>query len=159
MATEFFLDGSTCPRRLVVSGDLDLVNSPQLLERLAWLAMTGRPTHLDLTDVDFIDASAVGMLVRASRATHGGDLRIVAASDVVRHVLHLCDAGWLLDPPGSPNPLRVASGSGGPVAASPQHVAPSPARSSRRPEPTLHRRASLDPWALSFRPRPIEPSA
>jgi anti-anti-sigma factor len=159
VATEFFLDGSTCPRRLVVSGDLDLLNSPQLLERLGWLSMTGRPTHLDLTGVGFIDASAVGMLVRASRAAGGDGVRIVAASDVVRRVFHLCDAGWLLDPPGTPPPAGVASAPGGPVAGSPLHVAPSPVRPPRRRVGTTRRGAEPGPAATSSRPCPVEPIA
>jgi anti-anti-sigma factor len=157
VATEFFLDGSTCPRRLVVAGELDLVNSPQLLERLAWLSMTGRPTHLDLADVGFIDASAVGMLVRASRAAGGDGVRIVAASDVVRHVFHLCDAGWLLDPPGTPTPAGVAPRPGGPVSAYPPN-APSPVRSTRRRVGTTRRGADPGPAATSSGPRPVEPA-
>ena len=137
MTTELFLDGSTCPPRLVVSGVLDLLNVAGVQEQLAWLSTANRPVHLDLSDVGFLDGSAVAMLVRASRTASGDGVRIVAASAVVRRVLHLCDAGWLLDPPGSPRPFagvidrRVGS---------------------------ARRGADIGPATLSFRPRAVDPA-
>jgi anti-sigma B factor antagonist len=59
-----------------VAGEVDIAAGPQLQERLAAPAATGRPLIIDLDRVTFIDAAGLRVLANApSRAaTHGASL-------------------------------------------------------------------------------------
>jgi anti-sigma B factor antagonist len=79
---------------IVVSGELDFGASPRLRARVFTHIDSGR-RHLvlDLSDVTFIDSTAIGVLVGALerlRETGGGSLRVVCAEGNAR-VLRIFD--------------------------------------------------------------------
>jgi anti-sigma B factor antagonist len=62
-----------------VSGDLDVYTAPQLKEALDNVGLVGKTIVLDMSDVHFIDSTALGVLVatlQQSRA-HDGELALV----------------------------------------------------------------------------------
>jgi anti-sigma B factor antagonist len=79
-------------RIFVVRGDLDAYLSTDLCDRLE-RALTETPNVLfvDLEDVTFMDASAVAVLVAASKKARasGAVLRLVAPSDPAERLLRL----------------------------------------------------------------------
>ena len=79
--------------RIAVMGDLDLATSSRLLDALmAALALPGaRDVVLDFRGVTFLDASGVGVIVRARLACRhlGGRLTLFGARGMVAEVLHL----------------------------------------------------------------------
>jgi anti-sigma B factor antagonist len=79
--------------RIAVTGDLDLATSSRLLDALmAALALPGaRDVVLDFGGVNFLDASGVGVIVRARLACRhlGGRLTLFGARGIVAEVLHL----------------------------------------------------------------------
>jgi anti-sigma B factor antagonist len=66
---------------VTVAGEIDIATVPQLQERLAAAAASGRPLIVDLDRVTFIDASGLGVLASAARraAAHGASLQAVSA--------------------------------------------------------------------------------
>jgi anti-sigma B factor antagonist len=62
-----------------VGGDLDVYTAPRLKEALAEAVAIGRPLVLDLTDVHFIDSTALGVLVGALQQIRAvdGEFRLV----------------------------------------------------------------------------------
>jgi anti-sigma B factor antagonist len=78
-------------QRIGVSGELDLVTAPLLLDAAtAALALPGcRDLVIDLGGVTFMDASAIGTLVRIRRACEhvGGRLSVFGAEGIVAEVL------------------------------------------------------------------------
>lgn len=78
--------------RLRVVGDVDLATADTLADALlrAVQGATG-PVEVDLSDVGFLDARGVAVLVRAGAAagTHGGVLRLLSPRPPVRRVLEL----------------------------------------------------------------------
>jgi anti-anti-sigma factor len=84
---------------LVVAGDLDLASAPGLAAALA--GQRGGPgtrVVLDLGGVGFMDASALGCILRAEHrlAGRGGALAVRRPSIAARRLLDLCDLGDLL---------------------------------------------------------------
>jgi anti-anti-sigma factor len=79
--------------RIAVMGDLDQATSSRLLDALmAALALPGaRDVVLDFRGVTFLDASGVGVIVRARLACRhlGGRLTLFGARGRVAEVLHL----------------------------------------------------------------------
>jgi anti-sigma B factor antagonist len=73
---------------LTVAGEVDIATVPQLRERLAAPAASGRPLIVDLDQVNFIDAAWLGVLASsASRAAaHGASLHAVCARHQVRRL-------------------------------------------------------------------------
>lgn len=65
---------------LAISGEIDLSKAPDLRERLVSIAASGAEVAVvDLTEVTFLDSTALGVLVsglKRMRAS-GGDLRLV----------------------------------------------------------------------------------
>ncbi len=53
--------------RLEVRGELDIATSPQLNARLLRELLAQRDVELDLTQVEFMDASALGAIIGARR--------------------------------------------------------------------------------------------
>ncbi|MEO7427756.1 MAG: STAS domain-containing protein, partial [Acidimicrobiales bacterium] len=73
-------------------GELDLASAPQLEEAIAAATTKGPlPVTLDLSQVTFIDSSALRALVRAGRelAAEGRVLQIGPRSEVVSRVLEM----------------------------------------------------------------------
>jgi anti-sigma B factor antagonist len=60
-------------------GDLDVYTAPRLKETLAAAMASGQRVVLDLSEVHFIDSTALGVLVSALRqsTTESGDFRLV----------------------------------------------------------------------------------
>ena len=62
------------PAVMHVSGDLDVYSAPQLKEALEGTGLAGKTVILDLSQVHFIDSTALGVLVatlQQSRAQEG----------------------------------------------------------------------------------------
>jgi anti-sigma B factor antagonist len=100
-----------------VSGELDLASAPELRTALA-LAASGTSGHLilDLSDVTFIDSSALGTLLRADDQLGGDGVRMV-----------------LVCPPGPVQRLLVTTRLGGRLALEPDRAsALAGVRSARR---------------------------
>jgi anti-sigma B factor antagonist len=75
-----------------VAGDVDISTSPALRKALAEAtASGGRPIVVDLTDVPFLDSTALGVLVGAYTATRntGGRFAIVTDHEAVLKVLRI----------------------------------------------------------------------
>jgi len=85
---------------IVVGGELDYGASPRLRARiLAHIDGGARHLVLDLSEVTFIDSTAIGVLVSAVarlRETGGGSLRVVCADDNAR-VLRIFDIVGVAD--------------------------------------------------------------
>jgi anti-sigma B factor antagonist len=71
-----------------VAGEVDIATVPQLQQRLAAPAASGRPLIVDLDRVTFIDAAGLGVLARAASlaAAHGSSLHVVCARHQVRRL-------------------------------------------------------------------------
>ncbi len=77
---------------LAVVGEIDMVTSPPLRERLTGLAQDDRKlVVLDLTGVSFFDSSGLNAVVAGHRAIrhHGGELRIACSSRRVTKVFEI----------------------------------------------------------------------
>jgi anti-sigma B factor antagonist len=76
---------------ITVAGEIDIATAPQLGERLAVLAGSGRPVIADLDQVRFIDAAGLRVLAAAARhaAAGGGSLHVVSARHQVRRAFTL----------------------------------------------------------------------
>jgi anti-sigma B factor antagonist len=97
--------------RITVTGELDLVTGPQLLESVqrALQLPACRDLVIDIRDVSFADASAVGVLVRARRACEhvGGRLTVFGAHGVVAEILYLTGVAESLGMPMRPEYRRA----------------------------------------------------
>jgi anti-sigma B factor antagonist len=65
---------------LAINGEIDLSKAPDLRERLAKIASAGATLAIvDLTEVTFLDSTALGVLVSGLKKMRagGGDLRLV----------------------------------------------------------------------------------
>jgi anti-anti-sigma factor len=73
---------------MTVAGEVDIATVPQLQERLAASAASGRPLIVDLDLVTFIDAAGLGVLASAASraAAHGASLHAVCARHQVRRL-------------------------------------------------------------------------
>jgi anti-anti-sigma factor len=94
------LDTAGHTLRLLVRGDVDLVNHDQLREALniAVEATGRRPIEVDLSGVTFLDAAGVGLLMGAYKAAlrRRLTLRVDGASGIVLRVLEITGAAPLL---------------------------------------------------------------
>jgi anti-anti-sigma factor len=84
---------------LIVSGELDMASSPQLVAALERLDPGGRPVILDLSSLEFIDVTGLRVLLEArERAREDGvALKLVNVSRGVRKLLKLTRTTELLD--------------------------------------------------------------
>ena len=73
---------------VTVAGEVDIATVPQLRERLAAPAASGRPLIVDLDRVTFIDAAGLGVLASAARraAARGASLHAVCARHQVQRL-------------------------------------------------------------------------
>lgn len=93
MSVEFSIDSDTFDgARGVISlrGEVDIYTAPRLKERLLELldgGVTG--VVVDLSDVTFIDSTAIGVLIGGVRRLHdaGGSMALVVATRPVERVL------------------------------------------------------------------------
>ncbi|MBC8484335.1 MAG: STAS domain-containing protein [Actinobacteria bacterium] len=79
---------------LVVLGDLDLAGAPRLRQAVVSETATGiRHLVLDLTAVDFIDSTGLGVVVGALRRlrAHDAELSLVCPEPRIRRVFEMCD--------------------------------------------------------------------
>jgi anti-sigma B factor antagonist len=77
---------------VVPSGELDLYTSRQLRDCLAQDAIQGSPAvRMDLTDVTFVDSTAIGILVSACKRviSSGGTFTTIGATGSVRRTLEI----------------------------------------------------------------------
>jgi anti-anti-sigma factor len=85
---------------LQLAGDLDIASAPELRETLlhAVQEVTNGTLVLDFSEVTFMDATAVGVLVGAHRrlAQYGGRLQIEGAPSYVRRILRATRAEYLI---------------------------------------------------------------
>ena len=75
-----------------VFGEVDVATAPELKERLTGLVNEGRvKLVLDLSGVDFLDSTGLGMIVSALKRarTHGGDLRIVCTESRITRLFEI----------------------------------------------------------------------
>jgi anti-sigma B factor antagonist len=75
-----------------VGGDLDVYTAPQLKEALAEvLGADGSSLVLDLSDVHFIDSTALGVLANSLQQTRSneGDLRLVMEDPYLLKIFHI----------------------------------------------------------------------
>jgi anti-anti-sigma factor len=77
-----------------VEGELDMAVADQLQERLEEIA-GGEQVLVDLGDFDFIDSTAIAVLLRAQRqrSEDGGSLAAFGATGQVRRVLEVTGLG------------------------------------------------------------------
>lgn len=75
-----------------VSGDVDLFTAPEFKERVIQVIEQGK-THLviDLTNVSFIDSTALGVLVGALKRVRpdGGSIAVVAPDERIRGLFEM----------------------------------------------------------------------
>jgi len=86
------LDTEATEPRVVVTGELDLLTSPQLQEALAGLIADKRAQRVvaDLTGVTFFDSSALNVVLRAQRQAGEQDVELaVVPSPAVSRVIEL----------------------------------------------------------------------
>ncbi|MET2010103.1 STAS domain-containing protein [Microbacterium chocolatum] len=77
---------------VTVSGRFDAHRVDEFDRRVVGLVDADRPhVYLDLSEVEFMDSSALAALVRTLKATlaHAGSMTIVEVSDAVRIILEL----------------------------------------------------------------------
>lgn len=91
------------PTRTIIwlRGSHDLSTAPALTDAIGRARATGHgDVVVDLSEIDFMDASTVGVLVRAQHdlATLTRELTVRSPSRFARHVLALCELTELVQP-------------------------------------------------------------
>jgi anti-anti-sigma factor len=92
MSYEIHHDAIDGGHLIAVSGDLDIAATPELSTvLLIALQSPGSTVVLDLADVQFIDSTALGTLLRAGAEIEsaGKTLRVVCAGGPVRRLLEM----------------------------------------------------------------------
>ncbi len=77
---------------VAVAGDIDVYTAPQLDEALTALNDAGKNTIVvDLSGVEFLDSTGLGVLVKALKRTReqGGSLAVVAVQDRITKVFRI----------------------------------------------------------------------
>jgi anti-sigma B factor antagonist len=86
---------------LGLSGELDAYHAPALRELFSELVedTAGQVVVLDLTDVSFLDSTALGTMVGALRRVRqaGGELRVVLPETPARRIFELTSLDRVLD--------------------------------------------------------------
>ena len=90
--------GSTC--RVRVSGEIDLSNAHEVLDRIAsWIPTDARVVLLDLSETVYLDSTGIAMVFRLAQRLSNArqDLRLVVPRDArVRAVIDLTDVGQVV---------------------------------------------------------------
>lgn len=88
MLLEVIRDGG--PRTFRLVGELDLSSLPGLEEEMKPVLEDAGDLLLDLSDLEFMDSSGVGFLVRASQALEGrGRVVLISPGPMVQRLLDL----------------------------------------------------------------------
>lgn len=99
--------------RLSVDGELDIFSAGQVRQAISQAIWSGhRRVQLDVEGVTFVDASALGVLVRARELLRScaGSMEVVAFSPVFLRLCVLTELVSLLAlPTGSPEPERATA--------------------------------------------------
>lgn len=100
-------EGSGVRRRFHVVGEIDLATAPELRHAFDLALAAGvRELDLDLTEVEFIDSSGLGAILRACRHLEGsGRVRLIGPLPHVRRMLELSGVPQLVEivsAPGEP---------------------------------------------------------
>ena len=77
---------------VAVGGEVDVYTAPVLDDSLSALISSGRVSLVvDLTAVDFLDSTGLGVLVKALKRAreHDGSLDVVATADRIRKVFRI----------------------------------------------------------------------
>lgn len=75
---------------VVVHGEIDLATAPALREAIAAMIRNGtRQLIMDLEGVDFLDSTALNVLVGVVRELGPGSLGVVASKSIVRRIFAL----------------------------------------------------------------------
>jgi len=77
---------------LAIQGEVDVSTAPELRERLLALAERGTTTAVvDLSEVSFVDSTALGVLVSGVKRLRsaGGDLRLVVTQPRITKVFEI----------------------------------------------------------------------
>lgn len=89
-------------RFFLLRGEIDVSNADGLLTTLRSTAGQHSTATLlvDCTDLEFIDAAGIHVLVAMQRelATQGRELRIIHPSPILGRILRALDFEWLLSP-------------------------------------------------------------
>jgi anti-sigma B factor antagonist len=74
---------------LALSGELDLYSTPLLVAELEALAPDGADVVLDLSEVSFIDSTALGAILLGGRRLHesGGGMALVSSNPTTTRLL------------------------------------------------------------------------
>jgi len=82
------IDGSTVVH---VGGDLDVYTAPRLKETLEEAMAGGSRLIIDLSEVQFIDSTALGVLVGALQQSQAGDgdFRLVVGDPFLLKIFHI----------------------------------------------------------------------
>ena len=75
-----------------LEGEIDLHESPQLMDRLNPLIARKSPcVHLDMSRVSYIDSSGLAVFIDAMQRiqSYGGEFALVAIRDSVRNILEI----------------------------------------------------------------------
>ena len=94
MDLQISVEESGSTRRIRLRGSCDLATAPSLRQTLFELTPPEvSEVVLDVTDLDFIDSTGLGVVLGAMRRLRegGGNLAIAGAQGVVRRVLEITD--------------------------------------------------------------------
>lgn len=83
---------------LFLFGEVDLDNSPIAREKMLSVVNDGKPLHIDLEQVSYIDSSGVAVLIEAMQKTKksGQQFQLINVSDSVMDVLKLAHLDSIL---------------------------------------------------------------
>jgi anti-sigma B factor antagonist len=82
--------------RLVLSGEIDVSLSAELVEAVTEAEEAARPVEIDARHVTFMDSSGVALLARLAHRSPGR-LVIIQPPDVVRFLLEVTHIGEVVD--------------------------------------------------------------
>lgn len=84
---------------LVVSGEVDAFTAPQLREKLMPLCKSNRKIYLDLSQVDYMDSTGLGVLIGAykSLCAQNGRLVLTGMSPRLQRLLKITGLTEIID--------------------------------------------------------------
>lgn len=85
-------NSQTAPEVIALDGEIDLHESPQVLERINPLIARKMPKiHLDMSRVSYIDSSGLAAFIDAMQRvqSYGGEFALVAMRESVRKIFEI----------------------------------------------------------------------